>query len=280
MALAVVFAGQSAFAAYVVAANPSAKAAASKKKADASKVSATQKSETGMKYGHETIPGGKFEFEPNFNLAFINPKDVNGVITDNNDKIQQSLKNYSVPKIGTAAAFGFTALARVHRDVAIGLGFNHIASTVTGSGNLENQPARSITTTMGINANLLTVESKLTLMRNLDNKLETYVGPFVGMGFYTASAETSGPLIGKSISTDSSANGVVFGSTAGTRYWFMDNMSAGLFAGYRGAKSGNLVADSVKNSSDVVGKEIDNGGKKITVDASSFMLGAGLTVAI
>ncbi len=280
MAFAIALAGQSAFASYVVAANPSAKAAPARKKADASKVSATQKSEAGMKRGNEIIPGGQFEFEPNFNMAFINPKDVNALITDSNDATQKVLKNYSVPKMGTTAAFGFATLARVHRNFAIGLGFNHIANTVTGSGNIENQPSQSITTTLGINANLLTVESKLTLHRALDNKLETYMGPFVGMGFYSASAASSGPLLGKSIETNSSANGIVFGTTAGTRYWFMDNISAGIFTGYRQAKSGNLVVDSVKNSQDVVGKEVDNGGKKISVDASSFMLGAGLTLAI
>lgn len=266
-------------------ASAATKVPAKKHKAEVEKTSAVQKSEAAPSHhSHETVPGGTFQVEPNFALAFINPTDINNFITDMNDSIQNSgLKNYSMPKISTSAMFGISTIFKAHRNFGLGLGFNRLSSSTEGSGSVPNNSGMSLNTNVAIGASLLTLDTKITIARALEDKLEAYVGPFLGIGFYQGSIETSGTIAqknGGSTEINASANGFVFGSTAGARYWFLDNMSAGLFSGYRAAKSSTLTVDSQKNANAAVGKDLENGGKKMAVDASSFLLGANFTWAI
>ncbi len=242
-------------------------------------VSAVQKSESEEALLNKKSPlDGKLHLEPNFGFAFINPKDINTMIRDQNDAIQkQGIKSFNVSDLGTTSTFGIAALYSVTPNASLGLGFNRMSTSAEGS---SSQNGNTLNGTYSIGANMLTAESRLSVLKADNNRLDTYVAPFMGMGWYSGSVEFSGTAMQQSTEVNSSATGFLFGSTAGVRYSFLESLSAGVYTGYRFAKSGVLKVDSQRNSDKGVGSQVDNNGKKISVDASSFMLGANLTWSI
>lgn len=257
-------------------------AMAVEKKVKKTTISAVEKTETvEVIQTKKSAHANKLEVEPQFNMAFTSPKDINDMIRDGNDTIQKAgFKNFSVPQFGSAAGFGVSALYRAHEKFAIGLGWSHLESTVEGSATTNGS---TLNGKYAFRANLLTLDTKIILLQAMNGKFEGYLAPQIGVGFYGSSIEMSGSaLAAGSSEVLASASGFVWGSTAGARYWILDNVSAGMFAGYRSAQSGNLKIDSVRNApnSGGVGQDADNNGKKIKLDTSAFLLGAAVNIAI
>lgn len=226
-----------------------------------------------------SLTNGNLEMDPAFGFAFISPKDVNSLIRDNNDSLQkQGVKSFSADEIGSTTYFGLATTYRVIPQLGLGLGFHHLGTSSEASAKINEQ---SINGKYDVSANFLTAESRISVFGSRRNRVEGVLSPFVGVGFYKASSSFTGSAMQNgSTEINSSASGVVFGTTASARYWFTPNLAAGLTTGYRFAKSGNLKIDSQKNTDQGVGSTVENGGKKVILDASSFMIGAALTWAI
>jgi hypothetical protein len=222
---------------------------------------------------------GRLELEPHFGFAFVSPADVNNLIRDTNDAIQkQGVKSFQVGEFGSTTGFGLAAAYRVIPAAAFGLGFSRLAATTDGSAKINDN---TLFGSYSISANLLTVESRVRFAQSADGKLEGLFSPFAGVGFYKASNEFSGSALQNgSQEVHSTATGAVFGTTIGARYWLSRGFSLGLNAGYRFAKSGTLKVDSQKNTNQAVGSQAENGGKKLSLDASSLLVGAGVTWAL
>lgn len=233
----------------------------------------------GKKTRSEPGLGGKLEVDPAFGVAMIGPADVNGLIHDNNDAIQKAgVKSFNADDIGTTTYWGLATTYRIAPSVGLGLGFAHLGATSEGSAKVGDN---SLSGKYQIGASFLTVESRITVFGSRREKLEGLVSPFLGMGFYSASSTLSGSALAKgSIEVESSAQGIVFGTNATARYWFLPNLAGGLTTGYRFAKSGTLKVKSQKGSDQGVGSEVESNGKKISVDAGSFLIGLNLTWAL
>lgn len=222
---------------------------------------------------------GRLELDPGFGVAFISPKDVNTAIADINADLQkQGVKSFNMSDLGSTTYLGLAATYRVLPDVGLGLGFQRMSTSTETSAKINND---SINAKIGASANILTAESRLTMYRSNNRRWEIVAAPFMGIGFYKTSVETSGSALPTGATeVIASSSGFVAGSTVMGRYWFMPNLSGGLLAGYRFAKSGDLKVDSTRNSDIAVGSYVENGGKKVALDMTSFMLGAQLTWSI
>lgn len=222
--------------------------------------------------------GGKVELEPAFGFAFIGPTDINGLIHDQNEAIQKAgFKSYNADDIGSSTYFGLAATYRVIPSVGLGLGFAHLGGSSEGTAKVNEQ---TINTKYEVGASFLTAESRITVFGSRREKLEGLLNPFLGIGFYKGNSSMGGTATNGSTEVNSSAKGFVAGTTASLRYWFIPSLAGGLTAGYRFAKSGVLKVDSQKGTDTGVGTEVDSNGKKIQIDASSFVVGLGLTWAI
>lgn len=223
--------------------------------------------------------GGKLEIDPAFGFAFISPKDVNGLIKDNNDSLQkQGVKSFNVDEIGSTSYFGMAATYRVQPAFGLGLGFHRLGTETEGSAKINDL---NLNAKYEVSANFLTAETRITMFGSRREKVEGVLSPFAGVGFYKASSSFNGSALQNGSSEiNSSASGLVLGASATARYWFTQNMAAGLMGGYRYAKSGELKVDSQKNTDVGVGTKVENNGKKVVFDASSLMVGAALTWAI
>ena len=232
--------------------------------------------------GHSTESGlgGRLEIEPNFGMAFLSPGDLNTAIHDTNDSLQKDgYKSYNAADIGLSPTFGAAVTYRLIPSFGLGLAFNRVAGSAEGSG---KKGEATLTGQSSFAANMLTVESRISLYRSGDGHFETLFGPFAGVGFYSASGQLSGTgLPAGARQEDSSAKGAIFGGTAQMRYWFNRNVALGVNAGYRYAKSGTLKVDSTRNiDNEPVGSDVETNGKKLAVDASSILFGTQLTWAL
>ena len=222
----------------------------------------------------------KLVIEPSFGFSFISPGDANSVIRDDTDALQKKgYKSYNPSDIGSAISYGIATTYRVTPDVGLGVGFSRLSAGADGSSKVNDQ---TINGNYSVAATMLTAETRFTFLRSADRKFEAVLSPFVGIGFYNGSTQFSGTGMANGLSTEenTSAKGIVFGSTVGGRYWFSPNIAWSINAGYRSAKSGDLKIDSQRNTGDDVGSYAENNGKKSTIDASSVVIGTGITLSI
>lgn len=211
----------------------------------------------------------KVEIDPAFGYAFTNPQEINNSTSAEN-------------KLGSMTYWGIAGTYRIRPDIGIGLGFNRLsASKTTEDTTTSFLPGMSRISASG---NLLTVEGRYTFYRSSDRRWEAVAAPAVGIGFFSNSYDV-GLLGGPSVTiTSASASGLVLGATVGARYWILPNLAAGLFTGYRYARSGELTIDDVGIATlapDIAGtKLLDPNGNPVRVNLSSFVIATQITWAI